>query len=182
VAVRKESRAAEPGSPYAAGPAPRGPVFVLATVLSLVLVAGVAAAGVLFYRVRQAEGATSAGTAATAAARSHAQKVLSYDYRTLDKSFAAAESSLTGDFKTEYTRTTDTVVRPSAEQYKVVVKAEVVSTSVVRATSDRVVVLMYVDQTTTSTRLDGPKLDLNRVRMTLVKDGGKWLVSDLDAL
>src|SRR5215210_7583367 len=103
VAVRKESRAAEPGSPYAAGPAPRGPVFVLATVLSLVLVAGVAAAGVLFYRVRQAEGATSAGTAATAAARSHAQKVLSYDYRTLDKSFAAAESSLTGDFTTEYT-------------------------------------------------------------------------------
>ena len=74
------------------------------------------------------------------------------------------------------------MVRPSAEQYKVVVKAEVTAASVVRAGDDRVVALLFVDQTTTSTRLEGPKVDLNRVRMTLVEQDGKWLVSELDAL
>ena len=42
--------------------------------------------------------------------------------------------------------------------------------------------LLFVNQTTTSTRLDGPKVDLNRVRMSLRKVDGAWLVSDIDAL
>ena len=74
------------------------------------------------------------------------------------------------------------MVRPSAEQYKVVVKAEVTAASVVRASDSQVVTLLFVDQTTTSTRLEGPKVDLNWVRMTLVEKDGKWLVSELDAL
>jgi Mce-associated membrane protein len=53
---------------------------------------------------------------------------------------------------------------------------------VVRASANRVVVLLFVNQTTTSTRLDGPKVDLNRVRMTLDRVDGTWLVSDVDAL
>ncbi len=62
------------------------------------------------------------------------------------------------------------------------VTAEVVSSSVVRASENRVVLLLFVDQTTTSTRLEGPKVDLNRVRMTLSRTGGQWLVSGVDAL
>jgi Mce-associated membrane protein len=73
-------------------------------------------------------------------------------------------------------------VRPSAEQYKAVVKAQVVAISVVRSTPDRVVLLLFVNQTTTSTRLDGPKVDLNRVRVTMSKAGDRWLISGLDAL
>jgi len=65
------------------------------------------------------------------------------------------------------TRTTEKVVGPTAEQVRAVVTAEVVASSVVRASQDQVVLLLLVDQTTTSTRLDGPEVDLNRVRMTL---------------
>jgi Mce-associated membrane protein len=108
--------------------------------------------------------------------------VLSYDHRTLDRDFARAERALTGSFKRDYARTTSTVVRPSAEQYDVVVEAQVAAGSVVRAEADRVVTLLYVNQTTTSTRLEGPEVDLNRVRMTLVQRDGKWLVSALAAL
>ena len=39
-----------------------------------------------------------------------------------------------------------------------------------------------VNQTTTSTRLDGPKVDLNRVRLQMDRVDGKWLVSDVQAL
>jgi len=181
---------ADGSEPAAETPAPdatgrRGWPFVVAAVLGVLLLAGAAASGVLAYRVQQDEAADTARGNASAAARSHAQKILSYDHRTLDADFAAAEKALTGSFKEQYAKTTDTVVRPSAQEYDVVVAAEVVASSVVRASADRVVVLLYVDQTTTSTRLEGPKVDLNRVRMTLTKDGsgdGNWLVSKLDAL
>jgi Mce-associated membrane protein len=74
------------------------------------------------------------------------------------------------------------VVRPTAEEVKAVVKAEVVASSVVRASQDRVVVLLFVNQTTTSTRVEGPQVDLNRVRMTLTRVGGDWKVSAVTAL
>ncbi len=73
-------------------------------------------------------------------------------------------------------------MRPSAEEVKAVVTAEVASSSVVRAAENQVVVLLFVDQTTTSTRLEGPKVDLNRVRMTMTRVGQQWLVSGVDAL
>jgi Mce-associated membrane protein len=43
-------------------------------------------------------------------------------------------------------------------------------------------VLLFVNQTTTSTRLDGPKVDLNRVVLTLDRVDGKWLVSKVVGL
>ena len=178
----------EAAEPEAAEPRPAPtrrwgtPFAVTVAALAVLLVAAAAAAGVLAFRVQRTEAADSARGEAAAAARAHAQKILSYDHRTLDADFAAARKALTGSFKDQYATTTDTVVRPSAEQYKAVVEAEVVATSVVRASADRVVVLVFVDQTTTSTRLEGPKVDLNRVRMTLVDVDGNWLVSELDAL
>jgi Mce-associated membrane protein len=184
------TEAATTGGPVADAPvaaagearaASRWPVAV-AALLAVLLVAGLAAAAVLFYRVRQADAASAARREAVAAARSDAQTILSYDHRTLGADFVKARALLTGKFREDYTRTTNTVVGPSAEQYKVVVKAEVTAASVVRSSAHQVVVLLYVDQTTTSTRLEGPKVDLNRVRMTLVEQDGNWLVSGLDAL
>lgn len=162
--------------------------FVVAGVLGAIVLVATVVAGVLGVRLAQADpndpsdSLSKTRSDALAAARSHAQEILSYDHRTLDADFAKAEESLTGTFKKDYARTTSTVVRPSAEQYKVVVKAEVTAASLVRASDHRVVALLFVDQTTTSTRLEGPKVDLNRVRMTLVEKDGNWLVSELDAL
>jgi len=109
--------------------------------------------------------------------------VLSYDHRRLDRDFAEAERLLTGPFAGDYAATSEKVVRPTAEQVRAVVTAEVAASAVVRAPSaDRVVVLLFVDQTTTSTRLDGPKVDLNRVRMTMQRVGAEWKVAGIDAL
>jgi Mce-associated membrane protein len=74
------------------------------------------------------------------------------------------------------------VVRPTATEVRAVVKADVAASSVVRADQNRVVVLLFVNQTTTSTRLDAPKVDLNRVRLTMDRVHGRWLVSKVVAL
>ena len=154
--------------------------LVVATLVVLVLAA---TAVLLAVRTRGIEQREDARGAAQAAAEGAAATVLSYDYRRLDRDFAQAKRLLTGTFAGDYARTTQNVVRPSAEQVRAVVKAEVVASAVVRAPSaDRVVVLLFVNQTTTSTRLDGPKVDLNRVRMTMLRVDGRWKVAGVDAL
>jgi len=154
---------------------------LLAALLVITLIA-VAALSLVAFRIRAGDRVETARDQATAAAQSDAVSILSYDYRHLDRDFAAARKTLTGSFARDYRATTSQMVRPGAAQYHVVVKAEVAASSVVSATADRVVVLLFVNQTTTSTRLAGPRVDLNRVRLTLVKVGGSWLVSNVVAL
>ena len=155
---------------------------VLVLVALAVVVALAVTAGLLYLRARGEDRTEAARTAAQVAGERHAVALLSYDHRHLDRDFARAEKVLTGRFADDYAQTTEKVVRPTAEQVKAVVTAEVVSSSVVRASENRVVLLLFVDQTTTSTRLEGPKVDLNRVRMTLSRTGAGWLVSGVDAL
>ena len=170
--------------PEDGGPRPRRPrrtdvVLVAAVVLVLALAATVALVTV---RAGGQDRAERARSQARAAAEAHAVTLLSYDHRRLDRDFARAREVLTGDFAEDYAATTEKVVRPSAEEVKAVVTAEVAPRRWSGPSENRAVVLLFVDQTTTSTRLEGPKVDLNRVRMTLVRTGGQWLVSGVDAL
>jgi Mce-associated membrane protein len=154
-------------------------------------VAGVLAAGaVLAVQYRDSVGTDHARTAAMAAALRDAPVIFSYDYRHLDQDFARAETRLTGTFRTQYAKTTQTVVKPTALQYHGVVKAVVAkpsdggapAVSVVSASREQVVVLVFVDQSTTSTRVSGTQVDQNRVLMTLTHTAQGWLVSAVDAL
>ncbi|MFZ5850806.1 MAG: hypothetical protein ACOYY2_05365 [Actinomycetota bacterium] len=169
-------------APVAGPPGQRVPWgWLVWTLLALTVVLS-GAAGFAGYQVWQERRVDGARTAALAAARTAAPVVLSYDYRWLDQDFAAARNLLTGAFRDQYDKTTADVVRPTATQYQAVVKAQVVEASVVAASRDRVVTLLFVNQTTTSTRLQGPRLDISRVRLTLVRSGDRWLVSAIDAL
>jgi Mce-associated membrane protein len=154
---------------------------LLAGLLVLALTA-LAACGLVAYHARSEARVEAARGQAVAAAQVSAVAILSYDYRHLDADFAAARKVLTGSFARDYVATTSKVVRPGAVQYHAVVKAEVAAESVISATAGQVDVLLFVNQTTTSTRLDGPRVDLNRVRLTLVKVDGSWLVKNVVAL
>ncbi|MDP9101441.1 MAG: hypothetical protein M3N21_04755, partial [Actinomycetota bacterium] len=116
------------------------------------------------------------------AARPAAAVLLAYDYRHLDADFARGKALTTGTFARDYASTTAKVVGPPALQYRAVVTAQVALAGVVSAGPQSAVVLLFVNQTTTSTRVTGEKLDQNRVRMTLVDVGGRWLVSKVEAL
>ncbi|MFI9804833.1 hypothetical protein ACIHEJ_10790 [Streptomyces sp. NPDC052301] len=163
---------------------------VLTAALGLLLVAALAVAAVLGWQYRQGRQAEQARGEALAAARRAAPVVLSYDYRHLDRDFARARALLTGHFRDQYGRTTKTVVAPTATKYHGVVTATVATpsdggtpaASVVSATPDRAVVLLFVNQVTRSTQVPAPRLDLNRVRLTLTRTSDGWKVSGVDAL
>ncbi|MET7622316.1 hypothetical protein [Streptomyces sp. NPDC005408] len=162
----------------------------LCAVLAVLVAAMLAAAAVLGWTYGEGRQTDGARVEALAAAQQAAPVVLSYDYRRLDKDFAAARGLLTGKFRDEYGRTTTRVVAPTAAKYHGVVKATVVkppgggapAASVVSASPEKAVVLLFVNQVTTSTQVTGPRLDLNRVRMTLTRTSDGWKVSAVDAL
>ncbi|MCP3819254.1 hypothetical protein NLX86_14420 [Streptomyces sp. A3M-1-3] len=163
---------------------------LVSAVLAVVVVAGLVAAAVLGWTYWDGRRTDAARVQALAAARKAAPVVLSYDHRRLDQNFAAALGHLTGSFRDEYRRTTKAVVAPTAKKYQGVVKATVVkppgggapAASVVSASPDRAVVLLFVNQVTRSTQVTGDRVDLNRVRMTLTLTSGGWKVSAVDAL
>ncbi|MEU2260051.1 hypothetical protein ABZ557_07145 [Streptomyces sp. NPDC019645] len=164
--------------------------MLICAVLAVLTLAGLVAAAVLGTAYADGRQAEEGRAGALAAARKAAPAVLSYDHRHLDRDFAAARGHLTGPFLEEYRRTTTKVVAPTAKKYQGVVTASVVTppgggspaASVVSASPDRAVILLFVNQVTRSTRVDGPRVDLNRVRMELTRTSGGWKVSAVDAL
>jgi Mce-associated membrane protein len=154
----------------------------LTAALAACLVALLVASALSLTMSRRDRADVSAGAAALASARTSAVTVLSYDYRQLDSDFAAATALTTGSLRSDYQATTSKAVAQLATQTHAVVIAKVVAGGVVSSTSTRVTVLLFVDQTTTSNRLDGPKVDQNRVQLVMQKVGSHWLVSGLKAL
>ena len=187
---RAEPRA-EPTEIAAAAPAPAGPrarrrragwlSVPLAALLVMTLLMG-AATGYLWLQVRRHAQTETARQQALDASRDAARLLFSYDYRTLDTDFQTGRALTTGQFRDEYAKTTTKVVTDVAKQYHAVVKANVVTAGVVSATPVKVVTIVYVNQVTTSTRVSGQKIDLSRVRVTLRRIGGRWLVAKVDAL
>ncbi|MEU0965021.1 hypothetical protein ABZ357_06080 [Streptomyces sp. NPDC005917] len=176
----------EPGHGAATRPGRRG---LLTAVLCVLLVAALVAAAMLGWRYREGLLADQARGQALTAAQQSAPVVLSYNYRHLDRDFATAGARLTGHFRDEYRKTTTTVVGPTARKYHGVVKATVAqptggspAASVISASPDRAVVLLFVNQVTTSIQVSGSRVDLNRVRMTLTRTSDGWKVSGVDAL
>ncbi|MDT7570484.1 MAG: Mce-associated rane protein [Actinomycetota bacterium] len=157
---------------------------LLAVLLVLCLLAA-AALAVLLVQRRDRQATEKARSQALSASRVAAADILGYDYRSVETSIRRARAETTGAFRTEYDKTAQTLL-PQAKQLKAIVQATVGSAAVVSSTDTRVVVLLFVDQATVK-QLPGEKtpttrIDQSRVRMTMSRTGGRWLVSELAAL
>lgn len=125
---------------------------------------------------------TAAGQAALDAARKDAVEVLSYNFRTVDDDLARAKSDLTGKFQDDFTQLSAGVVAPAAKQDQIDTHADIAGSGVVSSTQDEVVTLLFVNQTTRSTKLTAPKIDGSRLQVTMHNVAGRWLISDLKPL
>lgn len=158
--------------------------------LSLLALAGTVAlllallvvVGVLAWQVREHSRVDAARTEGLEAAREAARLLFSYDHRTLERDIAAGLAVTTGGYREEYERTTRESVRPVAEQLDAVVEAVPLEAGVVQAAPGRLVALVYLDQTTTSTRVPEPTVDASRVRMVLREADDRWLVEQVRVL
>lgn len=148
--------------------------------VTLLLSAGVA--GWAWSAERDHDRVQAAQQAAMSAARREVVDVLSYDSPTVVQDLRRAERHLTGDFADQFTKMADTLIIPTAQEKGIRTHAEVTSAGVVSASAERVVVLLFVNQTTTSRRVPEPTLDGSRLEVTLDRAGPGWVISQLRPL
>jgi Mce-associated membrane protein len=155
---------------------------VLTVLLAVLVVLVLTFAVVLGVKAWQGKQAEDARDQAAAAGRKAAETALSYDYRDLDRSFTAARATMTPEFAGKFDETAK-VAGELATKTKATVRADVREVGVRDGDADRVTLIIFVNQTTTSTITEGkPRVDLNRTRFTMVRNGDQWLVQEIAGL
>jgi Mce-associated membrane protein len=177
-----------------AGPAPHGspPWASLSIGLAVVMVILLVVISALLSSQTSKNGNTAAASpayllgasahAAQDAAVAEVKATLTYNYKTLDANFAAAERGLTPSFRVSYSHTTETSVRPLASKYHAISTASVAAAGVSAASENAATLLLFVDQTVQNTQLPHPRLDRSRIRVSMVRTNGHWLINHLAPL
>ena len=143
-----------------------------------VLAAGLVGATAWTWTQGAAAGDDSAARAAQVAAERAVVPVLSYDYESLEADQREAEALMTGGYREEYDKLF-TVLEDNAPQTQTKVGASVVASGVVRASDDRVQVLVFVDRPTTNKLNAEPVVYKDQVTVSMQRVDGDWLVDDL---
>jgi len=152
-----------------------------AIVLTVALLASAGAAAWLYFgQYRTDEKTDAAANVVIDAAKTGTVAMLSYSPETLDKDFANAKSHLTGDFLSYYTNFTQQIVTPAAKQKAVKTSAAVVRAAVSELHPDSALVLVFINQTTTSKENPDGAFAASAVKVGMKKINGTWLISAFD--
>ncbi|NNH68538.1 DUF3329 domain-containing protein [Nocardia uniformis] len=165
---------------FSPSPRLRGLARRLAPVLAVALIVGFAgAAGYLGWQDHKRDAVDAASAAALAAANSYAVTLTSVDTANLDANFQAVLNGSTGEFRDAYTQSS-TQLRQLLIDHKASGSGVVLQSAVQSATTDEVVVLLFVDQTVTNSELPDPRIDRSRIVMTMREVDGQWKASKVD--
>ncbi|MGW5514353.1 hypothetical protein [Nocardia africana] len=148
-------------------------------VLGLLLGGSIVTTGLLGQSVSDHRAVAAAEREARDSAQTRVPKVLSYDFNTVDGELPTATQNLTGKFRDDFGKLGTSVIIPAAHRDSIVTKATIVGSAVVSSGKDEVTLLIFLNQETTSTKYQGPRLDGSRVRVTMARDAGAWLISDI---
>ena len=163
-------------------PRARRKVQVVPVVLIALLLITGGVATWLYFTVYRPDKQTDAGVASAVvnAASDGTVALLSYSPDTLDKDFAAAKSHLSGDFLSYYNQFTDQIVAPAAKQKSLKTNARVLGAAVQELHPNSAVVLVLVDQSTTSKDNPDPSMASSSVLVSLSRVNGAWLITKFD--
>jgi Mce-associated membrane protein len=106
--------------------------------------------------------------------------LLSYSPESLDKDFATAKTHLSGDFLSYYNQFTEQIVAPAAKEKSLKTTAHVMGAGVSELHPDSAVVLVYVDQATTSKDKPDPSMTASSVLVSMIRVNGAWLINKFD--
>lgn len=183
--TQKTAESPEEPSPVSADDSPTvsstRPYRAVIIGLSTLLVAAMAAAGFLGWKVQRDNEIDQAATQALAVGQQYAVTLTSIDAAHIDRDFAAIDAGATGAFKQMYAQSA-VQLQPLLVQAQSVSKGRVLSASVQSASRERVVLMMFVDAEVTNTTTTGPRVDRSRILMTLDDVDGRWLTSNVEIL
>ena len=152
---------------------------VLAAVMVLALIAAVAGPAFLGWKLWESYQVTQAGEAAQRAAVSYAQVLTSIDSNKVDENFAQVLDGATGEFKDMYSKSS-VELRQLLIDNKAAAHGVVVESAVQSASKNKVVVLLFVDQSVSNTNVPDARIDRSRIKMTMDYVDGRWRASKVE--
>ncbi|MGC5255576.1 hypothetical protein ACPXCG_04425 [Gordonia sp. DT218] len=152
---------------------------IFTVVVTLVAIVGVALAGWFGMEWKQARDVDNAATAAKSVAEQYAVSLTSVSADSVDKDFATVLGGATGGFKDMYAKSS-AQLRQLLVDNKADAQGKVIASGIQSATTDKVVVLLFIDQTVRNASTPEPRIDRSRVVMTMDKVGDRWLASKVD--
>jgi Mce-associated membrane protein len=108
------------------------------------------------------------------------QKIFSYDWKTFDADAASSEKVLGATFRKDYAATI-AKTRQTAVANQVKQTAQASATSIVSASDDKVVALVFMNVLATG-KTGGQHVTTSRLLVTLTPSGGDWRISSLKQL
>lgn len=165
-------------APQSAGGTRTVPSWLLAGLA--IVAAGLVAATLWMWIARDDGGSDTAARDAQVAAERAVVPVLSYDYEHLEADQKAAQALMTGNYREEYDKLF-TVLEENAPQTQTKVTASVIASGIVRASDERVQVLVFVDRPTTNKLSAEPVVYKDQVTLSMQLVDGEWLVDDMVA-
>lgn len=142
-------------------------------------VALAAGAGFLGWKLWQNDRVAQAGQQARDAAVTYAQVLTSIDSDKVDENFNQVLAGATGEFKDMYSQSS-VQLRQLLIDNKASAHGAVVESAVQSAAEDRVVVLLFVDQSVSNTSVPDPRIDRSRIKMTMEKVDGQWRAAKVE--
>ncbi|RAV00287.1 hypothetical protein DQP58_01065 [Mycobacterium colombiense] len=163
-------------------PAARRRVKVVPVILIVLLLLSGGTATWLYFKQYRPDKQTDASVASAVAnaASDGTVALLSYSPESLDKDFANAKTHLSGDFLSYYNQFTEQIVAPAAKQKSLKTNARVLGAAVQELHPNSAVVLVLVDQSTTSKDNPDPAMASSSVRVSLTQVNGAWLITKFD--
>lgn len=155
--------------------------YLRRSVLPLLLVASLAVSGFLGWRQWQEHQVKAAGEQAQQAAIAYAQVLTSIDSNKVDENFKQVLDGATREFKDMYTQSS-VKLRQLLIDNKATAHGVVVDSAIQSASTGKVVVLLFIDQTVTNTAAPDPRIDRSRIKMTMEKVDGRWRASKVQLL
>lgn len=156
-------------------------VGLAALVCALLFAILVGALGFLGWRQYEQYQVNAASDAGLQAAKDYAVVLTTLDAKNIDDNYRKSLDGATGEFKDAYSQGANQL-RQVLIDNKASGTGIVVAAAVKSASPDKVEVLLFVDQSITNASNPSPRIDRNRIDMTMEKVGGRWLASKVEIL
>jgi Mce-associated membrane protein len=155
--------------------------YLRRSILPSLLVVSLAVSGFLGWKQWQEHQIKQAGEQAQQAAINYAQVLTSIDSNNVDQNFRQVLDGATGEFKDMYTQSS-VQLRQLLIDNKATAHGVVVDSAIQSESTNKVVVLVFIDQTVTNTQAPDPRIDRSRIKITMEKIDGRWRASKVQLL
>ncbi|MCM6772922.1 h domain protein [Nocardia sp. CDC159] len=154
--------------------------LILIRVIAVGLIAlSLGSAWYLYHSYRADTQAEQARTDSVAAARRTVEGMFTYDFHSVDTELPKIANNLAPGFRDDYLKLINQAIVPGAKEKQLTVQATAQAAGIVSAQRSHAVVLVYLNQVTTSKDSPQGTVTPSRVRVSLDRRDGQWLVAQV---